>query len=63
MYYVKLFDKQNNVVVNQPFSDKNAAIKYFNLRCDAMSYALSDFMDFHRIEIGTDNCILFDYEV
>lgn len=63
MYYVTLFDKHNKIITNQTFSERNAAIKYFNMRCDVFTHEYAEFMPYSRIEIGSDGCVLFDYEV
>lgn len=60
MYYVDMYNEQDQLICHTPFEDKNLAIKYFNLRTDGRKY---NFVSFKRIEILNDDLVLFDYEV
>lgn len=64
MYYVKLYNKEDQCFFNAPFVEKEQAIKYFNTKLDQNIFFESvPFMNYKRIEILHDNCVLFDYEV
>ena len=61
MFYVRL-SKDNVVIVNAPFENKEAAIKYFNNRVDVHRMNC-DYIEFDTIELFNENMCLFDYEV
>lgn len=63
MYYVKLYNDNNDMIVDAPFHNKQLAIAYFNLRCDSASLFDEGILRFKRIEIYDDKTCLFDYEV
>lgn len=60
MYYVKVYNSNNDCYINAPFNFKEQAIKYFNYVCDFHPYQETDTK---LIEIYDDNTCLFDYEV
>ena len=64
MYYVKLFNKENQCILNAPFDKKNSAIEYFNTKADRRTYFdIYPFIEYDRIELLNDNAVLFDCEV
>lgn len=64
MYFVKLYDNEDNLIFNAPFEDREQAIKYFNTKLDqSMYFETVPFFNYKRAEICNDNFIIFDYEV
>lgn len=64
MFFVKLYDNEDQLIFNAPFDNRDKAIKYFNTKLDqGMFFETIPFMKYERIEICEDNTVLFDYEV
>lgn len=60
MYYVKVYNSNNDCYINAPFNFKEQAIKYFNYVCEFHRYMGNESK---RFEIYDENTCLFDYEV
>lgn len=63
MYFVKLYNENDDLIINAPFQTKQLAIDYFNMRIDTENLFDNGILRFNRIEIYDGKTCLFNYEV